>query len=937
MKTKFTAILFFATVFACLTVFKVRADDRMYPDLYVKITSNSDYYVYFSWDYSASMQVGNVKINSNLTYLVDIFKNSAEESNKVKTFSEEGHLLKYTVNCPVGPGISNIYALRYTEYNNSNREHAWSGFKKNDAEAWEPYAGTENEIPSLEEQKLYTNYFRVKTAPIKQPSKQTATVEKHFDKIVLTWEKATDITHVNYFIYRGKTNNPDSSEYISSVQGFPTDGLYFSWTDLDVKPNDEYFYWVCTRFINPWDNNKISISIRTEANAIKGSTKKALVLKASDGAYVNAVKLEWTDLSEYSDEIRIERSIPGKPGKIEEREELGIVSKYSRAFADIDAIPGYVYKYFISAIKAGQTDTTLNDTGFKKPNGIISGTVKSVNGTGVADVQVCAMPLTIILPGDASVTKVSYCDITDSDGNFEIRDIYYYDKAEFEVVPVKLETTKPHDFSPDTIKRTLDIQTSSSDGNSFTDNSVFAVSGKVTYPDDCPIEGVEILVNRQKRNIFTKKDGSWSTTLQDAGNYSFKPVYLHHQFESVYQHLQSDMSIDSIFIDDDVSKIDFTDEQKDSIMVKVLNGCGASVADAVNIQVATIDECYKTIFSTGKTGLLTIPDLSARKYTVKIVESNLLDNNIFSQIGDKPITVDFTVRDTVDVITRDTITTITPPDTTTFSDGSIFIEPADTVFITVYDTIREVVIPKADFIYHSPMKVTVDFAEAGAKVVDCGDPSNKTYTLMEKNEAYSLLFNIEEKQGACPVTEGELRIIDYISDRGKTTINVPIKKGIAIYTVDAGLPEFSKNDFKKLLWVKPSVGFVKSEPTEFWIVVTGVKPGENSGNVTISPDLPSLVVHDPPGDLSYAYVNKGTSITNFTTHEVLVGGEAGAYADLTFGYTSATFKAGGVVKFTLTGGRDNFNRDGLQNTLTFEETLSTSDMENLNGHNGDVL
>ena len=48
---------------------------------------------------------------------------------------------------------------------------------------------------------------------------------------------------------------------------------------------------------------------------LRAVPEKALVLKASDGAYVNAVKLEWTDLSEYSDEIRIERSIPGQPGK----------------------------------------------------------------------------------------------------------------------------------------------------------------------------------------------------------------------------------------------------------------------------------------------------------------------------------------------------------------------------------------------------------------------------------------------------------------------------------------------------------------------------------------------------------------------------------------------------------------------------------------------
>jgi hypothetical protein len=309
------------------------------------------------------------------------------------------------------------------------------------------------------------------------------------------------------------------------------------------------------------------------------------------------------------------------------------------------------------------------------------------------------------------------------------------------------------------------------------------------------------------------------------------------------------------------------------------------------------------------------------------------------QIGNEAITVDLTVRDTiVEIDTIEVVTIIKPERKEQLSNGEWITILAETKVITKYDTTRTAVIPSANFIYHSNPTIEVDFAEAFAKVFkDCPNQGDN-FIVMEQYQSYTLNFKVMEQMGNCPVQEGILRIYDFVSDRGTTSVDVPVKNGKAIYTIDAGVPNFNKegkNAYKKLLYVMPRIGFLEDiPPLEYWITVTGVKP-ETPSFVTKTPELPTLILHDPPGDQSYVYVKEGTTFSNFITHELVNGGEGGVYGDMTFG-KAGTVKMGVGIKFSATAGRDNFNRSGIYTSVTFDETFSTSSLEDFTGNDGDV-
>ena len=202
----------------------------------------------------------------------------------------------------------------------------------------------------------------------------------------------------------------------------------------------------------------------------------------------------------------------------------------------------------------------------------------------------------------------------------------------------------------------------------------------------------------------------------------------------------------------------------------------------MKIRLSSPGNCFNTTYYTDANGLLTIPDLPAREYDVQVVELDPVNSNIFDQIGYKPIRIDLTVRDTADMVVERDSLNITPADTIFLPNGTTSITPADTTLVTVTDTTRGEVIPEANFIYHSPLNIQVDFADAGAQVVNC---SSGAITLMQQNDTYTLVFEVNESMGDCPVNEGYLRIFDFVADRGDEPIEVPIVNGFAVYTTQA--------------------------------------------------------------------------------------------------------------------------------------------------------
>ena len=897
---------------------------RKYPDMTVSISSGgSDYSIRFIYDHANSANCDCV-MEGKEKYYLDMYKNGDSTQYRVLRFTGEGHLTSDTIDYIVGPNVSGNWGLRYESNCDACTSNevfwVWSGF---------PVA-TSSTHPSP-----YSVLSYAATAPIKSPNNLTASDQTYYDKIVLTWTKGSDIPDtvwslpgvvgsvLQYKIYRGTTTS--NGTWVATL---PADAR--SWTDNTVEPNNQFYYWVTT-YTNGWNGHESS---RTTANAKLGKTK-TLAINASDSLYTNSVKVTWPDLSSFADEIRIERSVPGGT-----KEELDILSKNSTAYSDVDAIPGYNYTYYVTPIKSGRIFTPLSNTGFKKANGIISGYVKSLLNAGVNDVKVCATLQSTIPAGAVPMPAGGYCATTDMDGYFEIRNIYYFDGAQFSIVPSK--GSPPHLFAPATITRRLDLNSKTSSGVNFTDQSVFTVGGMVSFPTSstnvvCGVPDVEIKLNGESRGIFTKPDGSWSFALQDEGSYKFKPVFLHHHFENAQGQTES-----TFLINGNKTDINFTDKQVDEIKVKVQGGCGDAVAPntIATVRVTSAGNCFDTTYVTDAGGLVTLSNLPARVYDVQVDKLTPNNDNIFKQIGNKPIRVDLTVRDTSEVITTREVVTIVPADTLFVPNGDTIITPAHTTTSTVNDTTRGEVIPVAEFIYHSPLKVTVDFANSGAKITHCNrNGTTDKIILMEQNTSYSLVFEVVEELGNCPVKEGKLRIFDFVSDRGDDPVEISIVNGFATYMVTAGLPELATSNHEKLIYVVPEVGFLAADPVVYWIMVTGVQTHAPSF-ITRSPELPLLILHDPPGDNSSAFVEKGTEFRSFQTTEMKVGGEAGAFANLMVGAKVLTpFSSTGAamfLNFSAVAGTDEYWRDGLETTITFNERFSTSDMENLNGNAGDV-
>ncbi|MFB6343062.1 carbohydrate-binding protein [Saccharicrinis sp. FJH62] len=919
---------------------------RKYPDMTVDISSGgSDYKLTFIYS-GANSAICDCVMEKKEKYYLDIYKNGdTPEYLEKRIESGNGHLTADTVEYVTGPQVWGRWALRYESNCDACASNdifwVWSGFKENqETGEWEPNpALSETDKDTCFNLHIYSVAIYASTEPIKSPANIEASTENFYDKINLTWEKGSEIPDtvmidttqyiLYYRVYRGSSINP----YLASlVATLPADSR--SWTDNNVGNGQEYFYWVTTN-TDGWNGHE---SARTMDNYVSGKSKNFSVT-ASEGTYTGKVKINWDDLSSFSENIRIERSIP----KSSDKEEIEILSKNSTSYYDLDIIPGYNYVYYVTPIKSERIFSAVSDTGYILPNGVISGYVKSLQNAGVSNVTVCATLLTDIPDGAIAMPENGYCATTGADGHYEIRNIYYYDKAEFAIVPTKSAGGFTHIFSPDTIIRSLDVSAKTSTGADFTDESSFTVTGRITFPPSpnkvvCGVPDVEIKINNQSRGIYTHANGEWEHSIQEEGTYTFTPVFLHHRFEN-----GAGAASVTYNVNRDISNINFTDMQVDSIKVKVQGGCGNPVSknfEYATIRITSPGNCYEDILYTDANGLLTISNLPARKYNIQIIDIDSVNTNVMDQIGNNPVSVDLTVRDTAEVITtRDTMI-ITPGKITVLPDSSTVVTLPDTTYNTIIDTVRSEVIPAADFIYHSPLKITVNFEDAGARVVDCG---NDTIVLMEQNVSYPLVFEVVEELGNCPVKEGVLRIFDAVSDQSDKPVEVPIVNGFAFYTVEAGLPEIATSEgthnHQKFIYVLPEVGFLDADPEQFWVMVTGVQIQAPSF-FTRSPELPFLVLHDPPGDKSVATVEEGTEFRSFQTTQVQYGGEAGVYLNTVLGSkVKALFLEGGTaadLKFSLAAGTDEYNREGYETTVTFNKKYSTSDMGNLAGNDGDV-
>jgi len=199
-----------------------------------------------------------------------------------------------------------------------------------------------------------------------------------------------------------------------------------------------------------------------------------------------------------------------------------------------------------------------------------------------------------------------------------------------------------------------------------------------------------------------------------------------------------------------------------------------------------------------------------------------------------------------------------------------------------------------------------------------------------------------------PIIDGEFKPTNNLALPGsESTERDGNDSSIIIYRFKGGLPSISA-PFTRSLDIKYRINGIDYE-AENYITQGIILGGQSDGSqtfTTAAPDVPDIILRDPPGSNSFASIESGESIT-FTT-ETDFSSASGLSQDLKL-MLGVTFETGGGLAGPVidTETTDNIqagigvtktstNGKSLTKTYNFSQSISTSDDPDYVGSNGDL-
>ena len=199
-----------------------------------------------------------------------------------------------------------------------------------------------------------------------------------------------------------------------------------------------------------------------------------------------------------------------------------------------------------------------------------------------------------------------------------------------------------------------------------------------------------------------------------------------------------------------------------------------------------------------------------------------------------------------------------------------------------------------------------------------------------------------------PVSDGELIKNNNLAliDSEKVVVD-PNDESKLTYTFQAGLPSIAP-PFTITSSLKYRINEVDYEvegynPTG---IILGGKSDGSQTFVTAAPDIPEIILRDPPGSNSFASIEKGESISitseNSMTHSEGLTNElkimSGAKFSVGGGLAGPVIESEALNNITLGIGINHSSTDGqsVTKTYTFNQTISTSDDPDYVGSMGDL-
>ncbi|WP_299054917.1 LamG-like jellyroll fold domain-containing protein [uncultured Polaribacter sp.] len=381
-------------------------------------------------------------------------------------------------------------------------------------------------------------------------------------------------------------------------------------------------------------------------------------------------------------------------------------------------------------------------------------------------------------------------------------------------------------------------------------------------------------------------------------------------------------------------------ETQNEETISSVNNIGvASIILKGAVESSDLDFKFTTNEKTGEFKVSLIPyKFSIKPSDLKITSNRDLDNEIINVI------------ETLDLreVPEEEVTQFTT------KDGTILIsEPYHYQKSFRYDSPVTLTLLKQEF--ETELEVGGEYYDVSALEVPIYNQNNEYNMEFEVSQNY---VNKDDGNGVVTkefFTEGKFNITNQLELRDNSTISLSENGKKYTYSFIAGEANVSREeDFKKSMTVQYVIdgqnplGILNSNDfKDEGIIIGGSGSGEASF-VTSAPEIPDIILRDPPGSNSFASIEEGTTISFVSQSEDL---KSKSVEKATFTSTAPTASTSigtpilsiglevrtvktedeGIVSETK-----QINKNTFLNSYTFTKTISTSDDPNFVGADGDL-
>jgi hypothetical protein len=431
----------------------------------------------------------------------------------------------------------------------------------------------------------------------------------------------------------------------------------------------------------------------------------------------------------------------------------------------------------------------------------------------------------------SEASPLEACAVTDLEGNYTLSRVRYGESTTFKVRP----SLDPRQFEP--AFKTIVLSTGNPVQNEvdFTDISSFTVAGTVQYRDTpCFAENIEIVVDGLVRGT-TDRDGLFAVPV-DPGDHVIEARAGDHTFDPARV---------TITANADIVGLRFLDTTVRTLSGRVGGGCGASIG-TLTLNIRSESGCLERSLQSNGEYELRLPP---QKYLV-FVEA----------VTDVPAGVDA-------------------------AEIQEFFDRIGTREVDLFEQDAAL-----DFIYKAPLVVQI----SGFPQPTCPPPLDVPILVQTVHVDVPLTIEVFENYGGgnlCPVDSGTVTIFDEINDTANEPVVVAIRDGVAKYTTHANTPNIftgrrdsqgRNRDYQKPITVVAEVAGQSSVSRTEWVIVEGHRP-RTSTFTAVSEGIPLLILRDPPGDKSSAFLEREQKFCTELTSSIKLTNTVGAEVKVMLG------------------------------------------------------